>query len=787
MITKAFTIDLGPDGPIIPQELGRIFLVSNHKGPIFSFANQALDSLAIYIIWKSSITTYYPSVKIIETKRFKEWVMEPCPFPQSVPNIDFSLPRAAVASTAVFSEIGGRQTLLTRSGCYELICWFCENIKTILPGYSIPSWMLASESCFDLSFIQQAFWHKSDESFKLYCPIYAGEHAKISYLQWLRTNQPKIFKMCKNPSAVADELDSPAKCDTGEGITRFMEAYFKTHIDNKSELTLKTPIDRLIYTVWFLKNNSDRYKITDWILSSLFAPPKDIPSTWVPSGVFGQALWEQKNFSAWKDLSLKEQRQALGEFLSITLSISDTFSIPKELYKRLLLPAESAPLAEKYAINILQQSLWEAEIKKNLDDSPKSYKDCIYWILQQKELPEIPLIALEQKIQWKKLGLFEEFKQDKGLTNYSILGYEASVIGWPDGMLGIGADARITFEALAQTGLKTQQVSVSHLIPFGGSSYPLNHPPDLEPNSWASIFCLAAQDIYRLWVASPRKWWDGRYNIGLCPWELPLWPKKATYAVEMLDEIWAPSLFVAKAFANCGKLVTYMPHAIIPIKTKRDLRKELNIKSEATVFLTAFDSNASYERKNPLAVIEAFNQAFIDTQSNVKLIVKTMNAHNYPNYWQALKSANRCGDRVLFINEAYSVKEHERLLNTCDAFISLHRSEGFGRLLAEAMSIGKLLICSNFGGNTDFSTPETACLVEGKMIPVEKSSYLLSQGQEWFEADIESAATYMQDFLKYPKKYKNIMKAGKELILNQYSLEAVGNLARNTLIKRGLV
>jgi glycosyltransferase involved in cell wall biosynthesis len=148
---------------------------------------------------------------------------------------------------------------------------------------------------------------------------------------------------------------------------------------------------------------------------------------------------------------------------------------------------------------------------------------------------------------------------------------------------------------------------------------------------------------------------------------------------------------------------------------------------------------------------------------------------------------NKCGDKILFIDEPFPIEKHALLLNTCDAFVSLHRSEGFGRLLAEAMTLGKLLIASDFGGNTDFTTPETACPVNGRLVEVKPREYLLGAGQQWFEADIDHAAQYMRDFVENPSRFAVLAENGRRHIMTHHSLEAVGHRAKEALMKAGVI
>lgn len=168
----------------------------------------------------------------------------------------------------------------------------------------------------------------------------------------------------------------------------------------------------------------------------------------------------------------------------------------------------------------------------------------------------------------------------------------------------------------------------------------------------------------------------------------------------------------------------------MPPKLVGTWRERLNLSDAAVVFPTSYDSNASYLRRNPFVTVRAFNKAFLGTLYDVCLVVKTTSAvARRGREWKALQKENQCGNRMIFIDEILTPAENVDLLDTCDAFISLHRSEGFGRLLAETMLLGKLLVASDFGEGTDYVLPETGCPVPGKLTPAPDGGCLFGEGQ----------------------------------------------------------
>lgn len=788
MSSKVYTVDYFEGRVRIPPDMKQIFSISNHAAPLPLFADANLMDLAVYIAWKSNIAPYY-SVSLQETASFRLWAMGDCLFPGE--HCGPRLPRVAIASTTYFPEAKKITEEGTEKSYYELFRWFIDNFSTILPGCTTPEWIHKQGNTSGISVAQEFYWKSLDEDFQFYFPIYKKEaHPRILYLGWLRKNKPHIFSITEKIDQYESSLDVPAIIDTGEGITTLMEAFYYSSPSLHHVMRLDSAEGRLAFSSWFLRHEAQSFGVTTWTWSSLMAfCSSGIDKQALPKGVVGVFLSECPSFEQWEQLDKSAQRRYLATFLTEISPLIQEYSFPKHFLEILSTPTGECHFAEKYGVGLLQQSLWENSNNSLL----KSTEDCLacskWYVQTYADTPLFSLCNYRQIVAWDAHNLFSQ-QTVSGAIPIFLQEHEpnsVTVLGWQDGMLGIGVDSRIMAEALKSVDIVVYQAAVSHLLPFAGTTLPLESKLRHGPSSVSSIFCLAAQDIYRLWLASPYNWWAGHYNIGLCPWELPRWPKRASFAVEMLDEIWAPSAFAAKAFAECGRPVIHMPHAVIPPEPDGNLRKELGINPETIVFLTAFDTNASCTRKNPFAVMKAFNAAFAGTNHNVRLIVKTMNATNNSVAWQKLHDMNHCGDKVTLIDEAYSKEKHTRLLNTCDAFVSLHRSEGFGRLLAEAMSIGKILICSNYGGNTDFATPETACLIDGSIIPVLEGEYLFSQEQVWYDANVEHAADCMKDIVASPEKYSPMRNAGKQYILERHSCAAIGELALHRLRENNLL
>ena len=160
------------------------------------------------------------------------------------------------------------------------------------------------------------------------------------------------------------------------------------------------------------------------------------------------------------------------------------------------------------------------------------------------------------------------------------------------------------------------------------------------------------------------------------------------------------------------------------------------------VFLTMFDMLSVFNRKNPLAVIQSFKSAFAGSKS-AKLVVKVSHAQYFPNEMRKLREAS-AGYPIHIIDSVLPREDVNALLAMCDCFISLHRSEGFGLALAEAMYLGKPVIATAYSGNLDFTRPNNSFLVDYTMQPVGPGSAPYHPDCLWADPSLESAIEQMR-------------------------------------------
>jgi glycosyltransferase involved in cell wall biosynthesis len=279
----------------------------------------------------------------------------------------------------------------------------------------------------------------------------------------------------------------------------------------------------------------------------------------------------------------------------------------------------------------------------------------------------------------------------------------------------------------------------------------------------------------------------GRTNILRPFWELAKVPARFAESLSRFQEIWAPSEFVRAAFAASVNVpVLRMPVAVELGEVAPASRGAYGLPRDATLFLFYFDPSSFIARKNPMAVVEAFHRAFgTRGGADVGLVIKTLNAGPHAGTLKKLKAAISGDERIHLIEKTMSRAEVNGLIAASDAFVSLHRSEGFGFGLAEAMLLGKPAIGTDYSGNADFLNDKTGYPVPYELVPVGAGEYPDHEGQVWAEPDIAAAARAMTSIVDDPATAEARALAGQAFIKTHHSLAAVGRQMRDRLVTLG--
>jgi hypothetical protein len=364
---------------------------------------------------------------------------------------------------------------------------------------------------------------------------------------------------------------------------------------------------------------------------------------------------------------------------------------------------------------------------------------------------------------------------DYSLDNFGYAKNGVNVIGYGRAEFGIGEDVRMVVKALTEVEIETAVPKIDLQIAARQNDKTLLGNEVPRPVYQKNLICMPAYEILRLMAGTQRDILDRRYNIGFCQWELSRIPDHLLCALDVLDEVWTASSFTMDAVRSVtNKPVIHMPMTVsLPRATKKWTRKDFSLPEQDFIYLTVLDGNSSLGRKNPLATVLAFLEAF-PVEKNIRLVIKAMNVSAYHSEWQRILGYAELDSRITLIAEVMKREQLLGLQSVCDCFVSLHRSEGFGRNIAEAMLLGKPVIVSDYSGNQDFTNKETSFLVSGNLISLKPGDYPFFNMQQWFEPNIDMASAMLKLCLEFPIIRQQRAIAGQALILEKFSPLRVG-------------
>jgi glycosyltransferase involved in cell wall biosynthesis len=253
----------------------------------------------------------------------------------------------------------------------------------------------------------------------------------------------------------------------------------------------------------------------------------------------------------------------------------------------------------------------------------------------------------------------------------------------------------------------------------------------------------------------------GKYTIAYWFWELSELPEAYRKEARRVDEIWVASRFVQTSMQSA----TTMPVKVIPppveVGPAAKSRQSFGIPEGRYVFLFNFSAASCNARKNPVGVIRAFEEAFgrvrVDSETGPLLVIKVQHLERFPELQSYLRSeVARVGG--LLLEESYTKELMDSLLNVADAYVSLHRAEGFGLGMAESIALGKPVIATAYSGNIDFMTAENSYPVGYVLRQITEQDHefqpvcatVYRPGQYWAEPDNQQAAVWMQHLYQNP-------------------------------------
>jgi len=362
-----------------------------------------------------------------------------------------------------------------------------------------------------------------------------------------------------------------------------------------------------------------------------------------------------------------------------------------------------------------------------------------------------------------------------------------NLVGYSRGVLGMGEHVRMTAHAMQEAGIPFDVVDFSlGLGKTRQDSGLARHLSGSARRRCTIMHVNADQMVRALWHYGPR-FFASRYIVGYWAWELPLLPEVWRPVLGLVDEVWAPSEFIRAAIQPfTSKPVVHMPLCVELPPFKRLPRHAFGWKDTDFVFGFAFDCHSWLSRKNPAAIVKAFNAAFNEGET-ARLVLKAMHAQESDPHWRALVELVADDPRITLINEVWTRERLLAFMAAIDAYVSLHRSEGFGRSPAEAMLLGKPVIVTGYSGTEDFCRNDNSLLVGFDLVAVADGDYPHSQRQSWAEPNCHEASRQMRRLFEDRDLAAEIGKNGRKTIEEEFCGHATGRRYRARLEEIGML
>jgi glycosyltransferase involved in cell wall biosynthesis len=346
-----------------------------------------------------------------------------------------------------------------------------------------------------------------------------------------------------------------------------------------------------------------------------------------------------------------------------------------------------------------------------------------------------------------------------------------NILGYLGAETGVGQAGRLFIKSAGVVGLAAN--TQSSVLMRGPASSDTARPGNADWTYDTNVFCMNADVLEANIDSLPRAALQHRRNASVWFWEAELFPDKWLPALDMVDEVWAPTRFIADALERTGRgRIRNLPFPFpIPAWPSSVTRADLGLPDGFLVLFT-FDWESVRERKNPDGLIEAYCRAFSpDDESH--LVIKSINGQHHWKELEALKLSVTRPD-IHIIDAMWPWRHVKAAIEHCDCYASLHRSEGLGLGMGEAMALAKPVVASAWSGNLDFMDADTAHLIPVTLIPIPESTPVYSGCGRWADPDLDAAAMALRQVHDDPRGAAALGQRARGHMAANRSLEVTG-------------
>lgn len=396
------------------------------------------------------------------------------------------------------------------------------------------------------------------------------------------------------------------------------------------------------------------------------------------------------------------------------------------------------------------------------------------WIETQ-GVADVPWLALLDRTELLKADV--RSSEPQSLPRSSGLGVD--VVGYLRSEHGVGEAGRLAALALTATEVPVSTIASSR------TTTRQEAPVHLCADVTHDIKLLAVNADATPMIASDlgQQFFEASYVIGQWFWELEEFPTGFGTAFDVVDEVWAATTFIADAIRQRAPetvSVQVMPLPLLapPVDSSFE-RSHLNL-DDRFMFLFNFDFLSVANRKNPRGLVEAYISAF-DEGEGAQLVIKSTNGDQYRNSLEELRWMARKRRDITIIDTYLQRGEVGALTASADCYISLHRSEGLGLTMSEAMALGVPVIATGYSGNMDFMSDDVAVLVPWEYCDVGPEAWPYPESSRWADPQLDAASNAMREMFLDEQKRERIGEAGRQFLVENFSPEACGTRMRDRL------
>jgi glycosyltransferase involved in cell wall biosynthesis len=321
---------------------------------------------------------------------------------------------------------------------------------------------------------------------------------------------------------------------------------------------------------------------------------------------------------------------------------------------------------------------------------------------------------------------------------------QVNVVGMLGSTFGVSENSRLLLSAVRDAGFEANTINLDSSDDIR-SAVTRSVVSRVKGQTVVNLLCANSDFLptVAFWVGD--RFLEGAYNVGVWHWELEIFPRHMWGGLNLVDEVWMGSDFAATGVKTSTTAPVHTLPLPIPVPDVERSTKDWLGLPERFVFLFMFDYKSLAARKNPQAVLKAFQMAFPEpTPDGPVLLIKTSSRADNPEADEAMRALANGRPDITFFDGFIPANEKARLIATADALVSLHRSEGYGLTMAEAMAVGTLAIATGYSGNLSFMTEANSALVPYDIAPVPAMTWPYPQGAPWAEPRTIEAAVLMK-------------------------------------------